>query len=590
MDKRKRVSTGRSNDIITHSHHHHDADSSSLRLPSARNPSRQRKMTLQQGKLSASPSLSPKGSRTRSIDLTKAKIRSASLPAPLELPLSPAGKVRRGNVQNRKKKVISDDENEDSEEAEEEEDSEEEASEAKTSSEEEDSEEEEDEVETTSEEEEETSNNESDASSESEMKTRKRPGSRTRLNNARKMKSEARTLAVSKQDKKRKRENDVKNDETTATTPINGRSRKRQETMKSPSSPIKSSKRLELKRQHMLAMKHKKSMKKYQDETESDDNEDESEEFSDSTPGESTKNIKRGFGTDSANKHTNPVHKWSEGSECLCLWKHDNEYHPGKIIQRKKMLKSPESSSTGAEEEVYIYYIHYLDFDRRLDEWVEDDKLKPMKKKENKNPRNVQHISPEEADGKMKTPKKRSNEFSEFIESEKKVPNHILSELKMDLAADEPDENDKDHVRNIDSIQIGNYDIDTWYYSPFPDEYDNLEKLYFCEYCLRYMKRRHTFMRHKTRCKKNSPPGRRIYKDKDVAVFEVDGKKEKEYCQSLCLLSKLFLDHKTLYFDVEPFLFYVLTEVDKQGYHIVGYFSKEKVCFYYLFAFIFSSQ
>ena len=49
------------------------------------------------------------------------------------------------------------------------------------------------------------------------------------------------------------------------------------------------------------------------------------------------------------------------------------------------------------------------------------------------------------------------------------------------------------------------------------------------------------------------------------------------YCQNLCLLSKLFLDHKTLYFDVDPFLFYVLTEVDEQGCHVVGYFSKEKV-------------
>jgi histone acetyltransferase MYST1 len=41
-------------------------------------------------------------------------------------------------------------------------------------------------------------------------------------------------------------------------------------------------------------------------------------------------------------------------------------------------------------------------------------------------------------------------------------------------------------------------------------------------------------------------------------------------------LAKLFLDHKTLFFDVEPFLFYIVCEVDKFGAHIVGYFSKEK--------------
>lgn len=48
------------------------------------------------------------------------------------------------------------------------------------------------------------------------------------------------------------------------------------------------------------------------------------------------------------------------------------------------------------------------------------------------------------------------------------------------------------------------------------------------------------------------------------------------YCQNLCLLSKLFLDHKSLFYDVEPFLFYVMTEVDEVGARFVGYFSKEK--------------
>lgn len=47
--------------------------------------------------------------------------------------------------------------------------------------------------------------------------------------------------------------------------------------------------------------------------------------------------------------------------------------------------------------------------------------------------------------------------------------------------------------------------------------------------------------------------------------WQVDGKKNKVYCQSLCLLSKLFLDHKTLYYDVDPFLFYILCECDAEG-------------------------
>ena len=52
----------------------------------------------------------------------------------------------------------------------------------------------------------------------------------------------------------------------------------------------------------------------------------------------------------------------------------------------------------------------------------------------------------------------------------------------------------------------------------------------------------------------------------------MDGKTNKIYCQNLCLLAKLFLDHKTLYYDVDPFLFYVVTEVDELGYHAVRIF------------------
>ena len=59
-------------------------------------------------------------------------------------------------------------------------------------------------------------------------------------------------------------------------------------------------------------------------------------------------------------------------------------------------------------------------------------------------------------------------------------------------------------------------------------------------------------------------------------VFEVDGFEQRIYCQNLCYIAKLFLDHKTLYFDVDPFLFYVLCEVDERGFHPVGYYSKEK--------------
>ncbi|KAG0715439.1 Histone acetyltransferase Tip60 [Chionoecetes opilio] len=81
-------------------------------------------------------------------------------------------------------------------------------------------------------------------------------------------------------------------------------------------------------------------------------------------------------------------------------------------------------------------------------------------------------------------------------------------------------------------------------------------------------------MKHK--CPFKHPPGNEIYRKSSVSFFELDGRKNKLYAQNLCLLAKLFLDHKTLYYDTDPFLFYVMTECDMRGYHIVGYFSKEK--------------
>lgn len=66
------------------------------------------------------------------------------------------------------------------------------------------------------------------------------------------------------------------------------------------------------------------------------------------------------------------------------------------------------------------------------------------------------------------------------------------------------------------------------------------------------------------------PSGDEIYRHGNISMFEVDGRKEQQYCQNLAYLAKLFLDHKSLYSDVEIFLFYVLCEVDERGAHIVG--------------------
>lgn len=138
----------------------------------------------------------------------------------------------------------------------------------------------------------------------------------------------------------------------------------------------------------------------------------------------------------------------------------------------------------------------------------------------------------------------------------------------------------------IKCINFGQYEIDTWHAAPYPEEYSRNKHLYICEFCLKYMSSDYVAWRHKLKCSAKHPPGDEIYRSKvtnpeteaetTLSFFEVDGRRNPLYCQNLCLLAKLFLGSKTLYYDVEPFLFYIMTENDEFGCHFVGYFSKEK--------------
>ncbi|RLV91881.1 Histone acetyltransferase SAS3 [Spathaspora sp. JA1] len=135
----------------------------------------------------------------------------------------------------------------------------------------------------------------------------------------------------------------------------------------------------------------------------------------------------------------------------------------------------------------------------------------------------------------------------------------------------------------INRIMFRDYEINTWYTAPYPEEFSQSEILYICEHCLKYMNSPMSYSRHQLKnCSNHHPPGLEIYRDlnTNISIWEVDGRKNINYCQNLCLLAKLFLNSKTLYYDVEPFNFYVLTEIDEINpgkYHFVGYFSKEKL-------------
>lgn len=157
-------------------------------------------------------------------------------------------------------------------------------------------------------------------------------------------------------------------------------------------------------------------------------------------------------------------------------------------------------------------------------------------------------------------------------------------------------------VKNVAFLELGQFQMETWYFSPIPKELLGpsgfLQVLYVCEFTFRMFSRKSELLRFQKRLptERRHPPGKfddfilhrtvaslimnvtgdEIYRKGNLSMFEVDAQQEEIYCQNLSYIAKLFLDHKTLYFSVSPFLFYVLCEVDERGYHPVGYFSKEK--------------
>eukprot|EP00898_Chlorokybus_atmophyticus_P005945 jgi/Chlat1/6351/Chrsp44S05901 len=238
------------------------------------------------------------------------------------------------------------------------------------------------------------------------------------------------------------------------------------------------------------------------------------------------------------------------GTKLQCKWR-DGKYHQVRIIERRKLPISNE----------HEYYVHYTEFNRRLDEWVraESFSLNSIETEEN-----------DKADDKGVGTKMTRQQKRKLDES------HIEEGHEEFDAASLREHEEFTKVKNVEKIELGKYEIDTWYFSPFPQEYSLCSKLFFCEFCLTFLKRKEQLQRHMKKCDLKHPPGDEIYRNGSISMFEVDGKKNKIYCQNVCYLAKLFLDHKTLYYDVDLFLFYILCECDERGCHMVGYFSKEK--------------
>ncbi|RDW74679.1 putative cell division control protein (Cdc5) [Aspergillus mulundensis] len=320
------------------------------------------------------------------------------------------------------------------------------------------------------------------------------------------------------------------------------------------------------------------------------------------------------------------------------------------MVHKDGELRKAEILSIKQRKDGLAFYVHYVDFNKRLDEWVAASRLdlsqevewpqpeKPEKKKTgpaNKAPSKNKRVRAGSRDvsatpdlltgkninvGKAQRPSKAGGKENRGDETPVNLSMLGLEAVSADgtpqadsedidmmdasfVDAKEIKEEEKalglmsreeeieklrtsgsmtqnptevHRVRNLDRLQMGKHDIEPWYFSPYPASFSDAEVVYIDEFCLSYFDDKRAFERHRSKCTLTHPPGNEIYRDDNISFFEVDGRRQRTWCRNLCLLSKLFLDHKTLYYDVDPFLFYCMCTRDETGCHLVGYFSKEK--------------
>lgn len=266
------------------------------------------------------------------------------------------------------------------------------------------------------------------------------------------------------------------------------------------------------------------------------------------------------------------VKPYKDGTMLLALWGSETIPRQCQVIMSAKQ-----------NDGNYAYYIHFLDFNRRMDEWISDlNRIIgfPSEAEVLAHQLASSHSHDKDADG-VVVPQKKTKRHEDDNN-----PNNptVVADMEHDEHEGMDEASLKEHeevtkIKNIQTIEVGRHIMECWYFSPFPKEYypnGFVERLYICEYSLKFFSHKSELVRYQSRGVDPHPPGNEIYRKDGLAMFEVDGAESKEYCENLCYLAKLFLDHKTLYYEVDPFLFYVMCEYDERGYHPTGYFSKEK--------------
>ncbi|CAF0992993.1 unnamed protein product [Rotaria sp. Silwood1] len=134
-------------------------------------------------------------------------------------------------------------------------------------------------------------------------------------------------------------------------------------------------------------------------------------------------------------------------------------------------------------------------------------------------------------------------------------------------------------------FNFGRYEIEVL----FPINNKKTSSIYACDICLKHFYGSSiAFQRHNAKCLSIQPPGKLVYKENDLAIFQIGETKlnikQYIYIKSLCRIARLFINSNKSIDDtkIDRFTYYILCRRDPilsqcqpSLYRFIGYFSKQ---------------
>ena len=158
----------------------------------------------------------------------------------------------------------------------------------------------------------------------------------------------------------------------------------------------------------------------------------------------------------------------------MCRWR-DGDFQAARVVERRKVEVAARPQKAGAAagpSGEWEYYVHYENCNRRMDSWVTAAMMDLGSVEYD------QAAAERDAAGASRTRQQRRRDepppaHGGNVHAEEEHPEFDPHRLR------EHEEFTK--VRNILSIELGRHEMDTWYFSPFPPEFKDCSKLFFCE-------------------------------------------------------------------------------------------------------------